>query len=63
MPDDVLIGYISEHLVGTKLTENKHFHSHLEELSIYDSSNIQNQAILYLNLFFYFNKLLKLISY
>ena len=30
LPDDVTMGYISEHVIGTPLTVVKEFHSHLE---------------------------------
>lgn len=34
LPDDVTVGFISEHLLGVPLTVVKKFHSHLEPLRL-----------------------------
>lgn len=50
LPDDILLGFLIEVVIGTKLTNNPYFHSHLESLQFYNTLNIKDQVSLSYNL-------------
>jgi fringe protein len=43
LPDDVTMGYIAEHVLGTTLTVVPEFHSHLEPQRFLSEKNIEDQ--------------------